>query len=90
MTRLQNRVTRLGEFSPLGRLFILSIFKITVVAKIFFLIQRRSFLLLFAKLYWATFLAIFHTAIWDRCYDCLNIFAEKFDEKIGVLGSKHS
>jgi hypothetical protein len=23
--------------------------------------------------------------IWDRCYDFLNIFAEKFSEKIGVF-----
>jgi hypothetical protein len=25
---------------------------------------------------------------WDRCYDFLNIFAEKFSEKIGVFDSK--
>jgi predicted amidophosphoribosyltransferase len=25
------------------------------------------------------------TQNWDRCYDCLNIFAEKFSEKIGVF-----
>jgi hypothetical protein len=25
---------------------------------------------------------------WDRCYDFLNIFAEKFSEKIGVFVSK--
>jgi hypothetical protein len=27
---------------------------------------------------------------WDRCYDFLNIFAEKFGEKIGVFDSKQS
>jgi hypothetical protein len=27
---------------------------------------------------------------WDRCYDFLNIFVEKFSEKIGVFGSKQS
>jgi hypothetical protein len=27
---------------------------------------------------------------WDRCYDFLNIFAEKFSEKIGVFESKQS
>jgi hypothetical protein len=27
---------------------------------------------------------------WDRCYDFLNIFAEKFSEKIGVFDSKQS
>jgi hypothetical protein len=27
---------------------------------------------------------------WDRCYDYLNIFAEKFGKKIGVFGSKQS
>jgi hypothetical protein len=27
---------------------------------------------------------------WDRCYDFLNIFAEKFCEKIGVFNSKQS
>jgi hypothetical protein len=26
----------------------------------------------------------------DRCYDFLNIFAEKFSEKIGVFDSKQS
>jgi hypothetical protein len=26
----------------------------------------------------------------DRCYDFLNIFAEKFSEKIGVFNSKQS
>jgi hypothetical protein len=25
---------------------------------------------------------------WDRCYDFLNIFAEKFSKKIGVFDSK--
>jgi hypothetical protein len=30
-----------------------------------------------------------HTT-WDRCYDFLNIFAEKFFEKIGVFDSKQS
>jgi hypothetical protein len=30
------------------------------------------------------------TAFWDRCYDFLNIFAEKISEKIGVFYSKHS
>jgi hypothetical protein len=25
------------------------------------------------------------TKTWDRCYDFLNIFAEKFSEKIGVF-----
>jgi hypothetical protein len=29
-------------------------------------------------------------AAWDRCYDFLNIVAEKFCEKIGVLDSKQS
>jgi hypothetical protein len=33
--------------------------------------------------------ANFHP-IWDRCYDFLNIFAEKFSEKIGVFDSKQS
>jgi hypothetical protein len=28
--------------------------------------------------------------IWDRCYDILNIFAEKISEKIGVFDSKQS
>jgi hypothetical protein len=27
---------------------------------------------------------------WDRCYDFLNIFAEKFSEKIAVFDSKQS
>jgi hypothetical protein len=27
---------------------------------------------------------------WDRCYDFLNIFAEKFSKKIGVFVSKQS
>jgi hypothetical protein len=27
---------------------------------------------------------------WDRCYDYLNIFAEKFSEKFGVFDSKQS
>jgi hypothetical protein len=27
---------------------------------------------------------------WGRCYDFLNIFAEKFGEKIGVFDSKQS
>jgi hypothetical protein len=27
---------------------------------------------------------------WDRCYDFLNIFDEKFSEKIGVFDSKQS
>jgi hypothetical protein len=27
---------------------------------------------------------------WDRCYDFLNILAEKFSEKIGVFASKQS
>jgi hypothetical protein len=27
---------------------------------------------------------------WDRCYDFLNIFAEKFSEKIGVFVSQQS
>jgi hypothetical protein len=27
---------------------------------------------------------------WDRCYDFLNIFAEKFSEKIGGFDSKQS
>jgi hypothetical protein len=27
---------------------------------------------------------------WDRCYDFLNIFAEKISEKIGVFDSKQS
>jgi hypothetical protein len=27
---------------------------------------------------------------WDRCYDFLNIFAEKFSEKIGIFDSKQS
>jgi hypothetical protein len=26
-----------------------------------------------------------HRVTWDRCYDFLNIFAEKFSEKIGVF-----
>jgi hypothetical protein len=26
----------------------------------------------------------------DRCYDFLNIFTEKFSEKIGIFGSKQS
>jgi hypothetical protein len=29
-------------------------------------------------------------ATWDRCYDFLNIFAEKFGEKIAVFYSKQS
>jgi hypothetical protein len=32
----------------------------------------------------------FNFAFWDRCYDFLNIFAEKFSEKIGVFVSKQS
>jgi hypothetical protein len=28
--------------------------------------------------------------IWDRCYDFLNIFAEKFSEKFGFFDSKQS
>jgi hypothetical protein len=28
--------------------------------------------------------------IWDRCYDFLNIFAKKLNEKIGVFDSKQS
>jgi hypothetical protein len=28
--------------------------------------------------------------IWDRCYDFLNIFAEKFGEKIRIFDSKQS
>jgi hypothetical protein len=27
---------------------------------------------------------------WDRCYDFLNIFAEKFSEKMGIFDSKQS
>jgi hypothetical protein len=30
------------------------------------------------------------TSPWDRCYDYLNIFAEKIGEKIGVFDSKQS
>jgi hypothetical protein len=36
---------------------------------------------------------IFHNVFFesrDRCYDFLNIFAEKFSEKIGVFDSKQS
>jgi hypothetical protein len=32
----------------------------------------------------------FLSTSWDRCYDFLNIFAEKFSEKIGVFDSKQS
>jgi hypothetical protein len=31
-----------------------------------------------------------HGNNWDRCYDFLNIFAEKFSKKIGVLDTKQS
>jgi hypothetical protein len=39
---------------------------------------------------WATFSAIFPKLIWARCYDFLNIFAEKISEIIGVFYSKQS
>jgi hypothetical protein len=35
-------------------------------------------------------LFLFPEASWDRCYDFLNIFAEKFSEKIGVFDSRQS
>jgi hypothetical protein len=28
-----------------------------------------------------------YTPTWDRCYDFLNIFAEKLSEKIGIFDS---
>jgi hypothetical protein len=31
-----------------------------------------------------------HHLIWDRCYDFLNIFAEKLSDKIAVFDSKQS
>jgi hypothetical protein len=31
-----------------------------------------------------------HLSSWDQCYDFLNIFAEKFSEKISVFDSKQS
>jgi hypothetical protein len=32
----------------------------------------------------------FRKQAWSRCYDFLNIFAEKLGEKIGVFDSKQS
>jgi hypothetical protein len=36
--------------------------------------------------------AVFSTSEqpWDRCYDFLDIFAEKFSEKIGIFDAKQS
>jgi hypothetical protein len=49
---------------------------VEVIAKRVFDLNALGFL------FWPIFS---QTRIWDRCYDFLNIFAEKFSEKIGVL-----
>jgi hypothetical protein len=55
------RLTRLGESSPIGRLFTLGSFsKITEVAHIFcYFFQSTNHALILTKMGWATFWAIF-------------------------------
>jgi hypothetical protein len=51
---------------------------------------KLCIIMFWQKMGWATFWVIFHKFNWDRCYDFLNIFAEKFSEKNGVFDSKQS
>jgi hypothetical protein len=106
------RVTRLGEFSPVGLLFTFhnffnfrsntqSLATFSTVQVMHYFWQNTS---------WATFWANFFTnssghpvpdvfvpfrkrrlekvkdhVTWDRCYDFLNIFAEKLSKKLAFL-----